>query len=98
MVFMFRNTFFFNNLGIPKIKIKNPRGGGPAPPPNLLEINTEQITRFSPRIAVSYKELINKTSPHITGENSLGDATIFINRGSPKAVRVVDAVGLENSE
>ena len=34
-------------------------------------------------MTVSYKKLINKTSPHITGKNSLGDATIFINRGSP---------------
>ena len=34
-------------------------------------------------MAVSYKELINKTSPQIAGRNSLGDATIFINRGSP---------------
>ena len=40
-------------------------------------------------MAVSYKELINKTSPQIAGRNSLGDATIFINRGSPNSLEYV---------
>ena len=35
-------------------------------------------------MAVSFKELTNKASRQIAGKNARADATIFINRGSPK--------------